>query len=109
MQRFVFAGKLVLNATKTFKIIQKVYGESAVHRITVFCWYNAFSEERESICDEQRSGRATTTRMHKNIACVADISMEDRRSSFRLTGERVGIPKTNVQQILSNDFQKRKL
>ncbi len=30
-------------------MIQKVYSESAVHRATVFYWYNMFSEGRESI------------------------------------------------------------
>ncbi len=43
-------------------MIQKVYGESAVHCATVFHWYNSFSEGQESICDEQKSGRPTTTR-----------------------------------------------
>ncbi len=51
-----FCWKTGFNATKTFNMIQKVYGESAVHRATMFHWYNAFSEGQESICDEQRSG-----------------------------------------------------
>ncbi len=69
-------------------MIQKVYGESAVYRATVFRWYNAFSEGRESIRDERRSGRPTTmTRTCKNIPCVADILKEDRRSSCRLIAE----------------------
>ncbi len=33
-------------------MIQKVYGESAVHRATVFRWYNVFLEGWESISDE---------------------------------------------------------
>ncbi len=33
-------------------MIQKVYGEFAVYHVTVFRWYNMFSEERESIRDE---------------------------------------------------------
>ncbi len=61
-------------------MIQKVYGESAVHRTTVFCGYNVFSEGQESICDKQRN-RRPTTRMRENIAHVADVLKEDRRSS----------------------------
>ncbi len=60
------------NDTKKFEMIQKVYGESAVHRVTVFRRYNAFSEERESIRDEQRS-RRPMTRMRENMAQIADI------------------------------------
>ncbi len=50
-----FCWKAGFNATKTFEIIQKVYGVSVVHRATMFCWYNAFSEGHKSIRDEQRS------------------------------------------------------
>ncbi len=39
-----FCWNASFNATKIFEMIQKVYGESAVHRVTVFRWYNAFSE-----------------------------------------------------------------
>ncbi len=44
--------KASFNDTKTFEMIQKVYSESAVHRATMFHWYNTFSEGRELICDE---------------------------------------------------------
>ncbi len=94
-----FCWKASFNATKTFEIIQKVYGESAVHYATVFRWYHPFSEERESIRDEQRSERPTTTRRSKNIAHIADILKEDRRSSCTLIAEWIGIPKTITQQI----------
>ncbi len=94
---------------KTFEMIQKVYGESAVHRATVYRWYNMFSKRQKSIRDEQRSGRPTTTRTHENIAHIADILKEDRRSSCRLIAEQMGIPKTIVQQILCEDLQKWKL
>ncbi len=67
------------------------------------------SEERESIRDEQRSGRPMTTRTHcENSARVANILKKDRRSLCRLI-EWVGIPKTIMQKILREDLQKRKL
>ncbi len=39
-----FCWKAGFNATKTYEMIQKVHGESAVHCATVFHWYNTFSE-----------------------------------------------------------------
>ncbi len=68
-----FCRKAGFNVTETFEMIQKVYGESAVHPVTVFRWYNAFSEGRGSIRDEQRSERPTMTRTCENIAHVVDI------------------------------------
>ncbi len=85
-------------------MIQKVYGKAAVHRATVFYWYNAFLEEWESICDEQWSGRPTMTSTRENIARVADILKQDRRSSCKLRAERIEIPKIIVQQIQCEDL-----
>ncbi len=104
-----FCWKTGFNVTKTFEMIQKVYGEFAVHRATLLHWYDSFSEGRESIRDEQRSGRPTTKKTHKNIARVAHILKEDRRSLCRLIAEWTGTPKTIVQQILCKDLQKWKL
>ncbi len=47
--------------------------------------------------------------MWANIARIADILMEDRRFSCRLRAEWMGIQKTIVQQIMCEDWQKRKL
>ncbi len=76
-----FCWKAGFNATKTFEMIKKVYGEFTVHHVTVFRWYNTFSEGQESIRDEQRSGRPMMTRMCENIVHVTDILKEDCRSS----------------------------
>ncbi len=55
-------------------MIQKVY------RAIVFHWYNTFSEGQESIRDEQRRGRSTTTRTRENIARIGDILKKDSHS-----------------------------
>ncbi len=60
----------------------------AVHRATV-----TFSEGRESIRDEPRSGSLTMIRTCENIAHKADIS-KDRWSSRRLIAEWTRIPRT---------------
>ncbi len=39
-----FCWKAVFNTTKTFEMIQNIYGESTVHPATMFRWYNTFSE-----------------------------------------------------------------
>ncbi len=95
--------------TKSFEIIQKVYGESAIYRTTVFHWYSVYLEGRESILDEQTSRRPMTTRTRENIAPIADILKENLQSSCRLIAGWMGIPKTIVQQILRKDLQKWKL
>ena len=43
-----------------------------------------FSEERESITDEGRSGRPATSRTEENIAKVRQIVRENRRLTARM-------------------------
>ena len=45
-------------------------GEHALSRSQVFKWYNAFSEGRESIKVEPRSGRPSTSKMDNNVEKV---------------------------------------
>jgi len=53
------------------KLVQ-VYGDNAMKKTAVYKWVKRFSEGRESVTDEERSGRPATSRNEKNIAklCV---------------------------------------
>ncbi len=99
-----FCWKVGFNAIKTFEMIREVYGESGAHHAAVFRWCNTFSEGQESICDEQRSGRPMMKRRRENIARVADVLKEDRRSSCKLIAKWTRIQKIIVQQILCADL-----
>jgi len=50
-----------------------------------------FSEGRESVTDEERSGRPTTSRTEENIAKVHQIVSENRRLTVRSIAEQVNI------------------
>ncbi len=52
-----FFWKVGFNATKTFEVVQKVYGESAVHRAIVFHSWFVMNREVE---DQQQQERAET-------------------------------------------------
>ncbi|GFW35594.1 uncharacterized protein TNCV_2462361 [Trichonephila clavipes] len=65
-----FCFRLGHNATETFAKLQQAYGDSVLSRVEVFRWFKAFSEGRESIEDELRSGRLSVSKplkMSKNI------------------------------------------
>jgi len=50
-------------------------------KTAVYKWVKRFSEGRESVTDEERSGRPTTSRTEENIATVCQIVRENRRLS----------------------------
>jgi len=65
-----FSCKVGLSATKFVELIQKAYGDAALSRTTIFEWHKRFREGRESVKDDGRSGRPTTSRTDDNIAAV---------------------------------------
>ena len=66
--------------TKSEMLVQ-VYGDNAMKKTAVYKWMNRFSEGRESVADEERSGRPATSRTEENIAKIRQSVRENRRLS----------------------------
>ena len=67
-----------------------------------------FKDRRESVEDEQRAGRPSASRTEKNVARVEAFLDIDRRLNVRLIAEEVGLPKTDVHRIMTEDLHMRK-
>ena len=87
----------------------QVYGENAMKKTAVYKWVKRFSEGRESVTDEERSGRPATGRTKENIANVRQIVRENRRLTVRSIAEQVNIDRVTVMKILTEDFDMRKV
>jgi transposase len=90
-----FCCKVDFSVTKTVELIQKAYGDAALSRTTTFEWHKRFREGRESVKDDERSGRPTS-RTDDNIAAVDKMVKEDRKVTSQLIAVSLGIPKTVV-------------
>ena len=104
-----FCCKVDFSGTKTVELIQKAYGGAVSSRTTIFEWHKRFREGRESVKDDERSGRPTTSRTDDNIAAVDNMVKEDGNVTSRLIADTLGIPKTVVLRILREDLKKQKL
>jgi len=51
-------------------MLVQVYGDNAMKKIAVYEWVKRFSEGRESVTDEERSGQPATSRTEENIEKV---------------------------------------
>jgi len=65
-----FCVKLGETSIEAFSKLKQAYGEHALSRSQVFKWYKAFSEGCESIKDELRSGRSSTSKTDNNVEKV---------------------------------------
>ena len=50
--------KLGKIATETYGMLQAAFGASRMNRTSVFEWHKRFKEGRESVRDDERSGRS---------------------------------------------------
>jgi len=90
-------------------MLVKVYGDNAMKKTAVYKWVKRFSEGRESITEEERSGRPATSRTEENIEKVRQIVRENRRLTVRSIAEQVNINRETVRNTLTEDLDMRKL
>jgi len=59
----------------------EVYTYNTMKKTAVYTWVKRFSQGRENVTDEERSGRPATSRTEENIAKIRQIVLENRRLS----------------------------
>jgi transposase len=62
-----FCQKLGKSPSKTFNMMKQVYGEEALGRSAVFKWHQRFAQGRDSLEDDERSGRPKAVRTERNV------------------------------------------
>jgi len=90
-------------------ILVQVYGDNAMKKTAVYKWMKRFSEGRECVTEEERSGRPATSRTEENIAKIRQIESENRRLTVRSIAEQLNIDRETVMKILTEDLDMRKL
>jgi len=90
-------------------MLVQVYGDNAMKKTAVYKWVKRFSEGRESVTDEERSGRPATSRTEENIAKICQIVGENRQLTVRSIAEQVNIDREIVRKILTEDLDMRKV
>jgi len=86
-----FLVKLGKSGNEMTEMLVQVYRDNAMKKTAVYKWMKRFSEGRESVTDEERSGRSAISRTDENIANVRQIVRENRRLTVRSIAEQVNI------------------
>lgn len=99
-----FCVKLEHSSAETVRIIRKVFGDDAMSAAQIKVWHKRFKDGRESVESDPRSGRPATSRTPENVERVRAAVSQGRRLTVRELEADLGIPKTTVSQILTQDL-----
>jgi len=85
-------------------MIRKVYGNDSMSNTQIKEWFKRFKDGRASVDSDPRSGRPSTSKTAENVERVRSAINKNRRLTVRELEEDLGIPKTIVSRILTEDL-----
>jgi len=105
-----FLVKLGKSGNKIREMLVQIYGDNTMKKTAVCKWVKRFTEGRESVTDEDRSGRPATSRTEENIAKIHQIMRENLQLTVRsIVAEQVNIDRETVRKILTEAPDMRKV
>lgn len=90
-------------------MLKQAYGTDAMSKTRTYEWHKRFREGRDAVDDDDRSGRPSTSKTDDTVQKVRQRLDQDRRMSVRMLAEEIGVPKSVVHRILTEDFNMRKV
>ena len=104
-----FLVKLGKSGNEVREILVQVYGDNAMIKQQFTSVWNVVSDGRESVTDQESSGRPATSTTEENIAKIRQIVRENRQLTVRSIAEQVNINRETVRKILTEDLYMRKV
>ena len=96
-----------ISAAKTYRMLQKAFGDETMSQENVYKWYRDFEEGRECVDYMQCSGRPSTTIDDQNINKIKEMIIRNRRLAIRELVDMVRISFGSVQTILKDHLDLR--
>ena len=102
-----FCFKLRKTATETWKMLQQAFGDECMSRTHCFEWYSHFKTGRNSMDEDRRSGRPSTSTDDVHIDAVHDLFLQNHCLTIREIAKDVGISFGSCQAILTEKLNMR--
>lgn len=104
-----FCVKNGFNITKCHEMLQKAFGDNSLSRTRVSEWHRRFAAGRESVKDNPRPGRETTSTNEENIEKIKQLILSERRITLREIADECGISYGSCQSIVHDHLGMRRL
>ena len=104
-----FCVKNGFNGAQTLKMLEKCFGNDTLTRSNVFRWHERFRSGRESVEDDERSGRPSTAKTDENINKIKGWMTVSRKLTITEIAEELNITYGSAQDILVDlNFMQKK-
>lgn len=104
-----FCVKNGFNGVKTLEMLENCFGSDTLKKTAVYEWHERFRSGRESVEDDERSGRPSTSKTDENINKVREMLINNRKLTIRELAEDLNIAYGSIQDIVVNDFGLRRV
>ena len=104
-----FLWKRGVKAVDISKQLSEVFGDSALKEKAVYKWVDRFNNGQETVDDDPRPGRPSTSLTKQNIEAVEQAVMADRRVTVHEISNHVGISYGSAHEILTDELGMSKL
>jgi len=99
----------VKNGFNDVKTLENCFGSDILKKTAVYEWHERFKSGRESVEDDERSGRLSTSKTDENINKVREMLINNRKLIIRELAENLNIAYGSIQDIVVNNLGLRRV